>query len=55
MINTEVAYVRDLQLIVEVGLFFTLPLSDKLNLLIIGVLSEHVADAFWKGDYCGLR
>jgi len=49
LINTEVAYVRDLQLIVEVGLFLrflSLSFSDRLNLLIIGVLSEHVADAF---------
>jgi hypothetical protein len=29
--------------------------SNKLNLLIIGVLSEHAADAFSKGDYCGFR
>ena len=34
---------------------FLLSLSNKLNLLIIGVLSEYVADAFWKGDHCGLR
>ena len=42
LINTEVAYVRDLQLVVEVRLPFTLPNTSRFtNLPSIGLLLEY--------------